>query len=188
MNHSHRLISVCLFSAFEMNFSKDMELGAQLGIYFNNDLVVELSGRSSAQLNYSRDSLQCVFSSGKNMEAICIMLLVEKGKLAYEDLVSKHWPEFGCHGKEYLTISDVLRHEGGLPFFVNPTNTENSKCDYRLKTEHIMNVEPMEKIIENSFKYGDRHYHATTRGGSASLTRGFLSECQFNRLVNLISL
>lgn len=45
------------------------------------------------------------------------MILVDRGLLSYEDKVAMHWPDFAQGGKENITISDVLRHEGGLPYF-----------------------------------------------------------------------
>ena len=54
------------------------------------------------------------------MEAVSIAILVDKGLLNYDDLVSRYWPEFGQFGKETVTISDVLRHEAGVPFFSDP--------------------------------------------------------------------
>jgi CubicO group peptidase (beta-lactamase class C family) len=39
--------------------------------------------------------------------------------------VVKHWPEFGRHGKEELTVADVLRHEAGLPFLSRQLNIEH---------------------------------------------------------------
>lgn len=64
--------------------------------------------------------LQNVYSSGKNIEAVCIAMLVDKGLLNYDELVSSYWPEFGQFGKENVTLSDVLRHEAGIPFFSDP--------------------------------------------------------------------
>jgi hypothetical protein len=37
--------------------------------------------------------------------------------IEYDAKVTKYWPEFGQHGKGDLTVSDILRHEGGLPKF-----------------------------------------------------------------------
>jgi CubicO group peptidase (beta-lactamase class C family) len=34
------------------------------------------------------------------MTALALAHLVGTGKVAYEDKVSKYWPEFCCHGKE----------------------------------------------------------------------------------------
>ena len=59
-------------------------------------------------------SLQTVYSSTKNLTAMCVAKCVEKGLLLYNDKVCKHWPEFGNNGKENITIADVLRHDAGL--------------------------------------------------------------------------
>ena len=41
---------------------------------------------------YRTASLQMIFSSGKNVEAICIACLIDRGLLNYNDKVSRHWP------------------------------------------------------------------------------------------------
>lgn len=46
-----------------------------------------------------------------------IAALVDKGHLNYNDLVCKHWPEFGQNGKESITVSDLVSHRAGLCFF-----------------------------------------------------------------------
>jgi uncharacterized protein YbbC (DUF1343 family)/CubicO group peptidase (beta-lactamase class C family) len=46
--------------------------------------------------------------------ATSIMLLVEQGKLRLDDAVAKHRPHFAQHGKEKLTIEQLLLHTSGL--------------------------------------------------------------------------
>ena len=154
-------------AAFEENFALNYELGAQLVVYEGDDIVVNLSGKSSKQKHYSEDTLQNIFSSGKNMEAVCMAILMDRGLIAYDDLVCKHWPAFGKHGKEKVTIADVLRHEGGVPFFSDCTDLSDGKKDTRLKREHFEDTDAFDSVIENSGKYdlnSRRHYHAVTRG------------------------
>lgn len=170
-------------AAFEDNFALNLELGSQLSIYCKGDNVVELFGVSSHQVNYDQNTLQNIFSSGKNLEAICIALLVDRGLLNYDDKVCKHWPEFGKYGKENITVADVLRHESGLPFFSDPEHISDPMKDRRLTNQQILDVVPMEEIIASSGVYRDadpdpyadpsdsadarnslRHYHSTTRG------------------------
>lgn len=155
--------------AFEENFALNLELGAQLVIYDGEEIVVNLSGKSSNQKSsYTENTLQNVFSCGKNMEAVCIAVMVDRGIISYDDLVIKHWPEFGKHGKESVTIADVLRHEGGVPFFSDAQHLSDGKKDTRLtKTHFTNNIANLEKVIENSGMYNihaKRHYHACTRG------------------------
>ena len=44
-----------------------------------------------------------------------IMQLVEQGKLDLDAPVEKYWPEFAAHGKEAVTVRDLLTHSSGLP-------------------------------------------------------------------------
>ena len=46
--------------------------------------------------------------------ATSIMLLVERGQLQLEDKAAQYWPEFGQHGKEHITIRQLLTHQSGL--------------------------------------------------------------------------
>jgi len=46
--------------------------------------------------------------------ATSVMLLIEQGKIALDDPVSKHLPEFSSHGKDQITIKQLLTHQGGL--------------------------------------------------------------------------
>ncbi|MGH7135774.1 MAG: serine hydrolase domain-containing protein, partial [Pirellulales bacterium] len=46
--------------------------------------------------------------------ATSVMLLVEDGKLALDDPVAKHLPEFAANGKEAITVRQLLTHQGGL--------------------------------------------------------------------------
>jgi CubicO group peptidase (beta-lactamase class C family) len=149
---------------FEDNFSDNLELGAQLTVFYEGIKVVDLYGRSSTQKAYDSKTLQNVWSSGKNMEAICIMVLVDRGLIKYDDPVAQHWPEFGKSGKDGITISDVLRHEGGLSYLADPDYPSLSACDMTLSFDDIRNIKPMEEKIERAVRSGERRYHLMSRG------------------------
>ena len=169
--------------AFTENFELNLEMGAQLTIYHHSKLVVDLHGhgkcapesifktilhhRSKEKQVYNGNTIQNMYSSGKNMEVVCIALLVDRGMLSYSDLVIKHWPEFGQFGKHDITIADVLRHEAGVPFFTDPLVMQKRSRDRQLTKQDVDDVEVLDRIIEASGKcytYGKRHYHACTRG------------------------
>jgi CubicO group peptidase (beta-lactamase class C family) len=154
--------------AFETNFALNLELGAQLVIWKDGEVVVDLTGKSPKQPNYSPDTLQCVFSSGKNMEAISMAMLVDRGLVSYDDLVCKHWPEYGQHGKAGITVANVMRHEGGCPYFANPEHPTDASKDTPMQPEWVRDVEKMERLFENSARSpqgkNPRMYHAFTRG------------------------
>jgi uncharacterized protein YbbC (DUF1343 family) len=46
--------------------------------------------------------------------ATSVMLLAERGKLNVHDAVSKYLPAFASHGKDKITIEQLLLHRGGL--------------------------------------------------------------------------
>src|SRR5262245_59171830 len=46
--------------------------------------------------------------------ATSVMVLLEKGKLRLADPASKHLPEFKGHGKEKVTVEQLLQHTSGL--------------------------------------------------------------------------
>jgi CubicO group peptidase (beta-lactamase class C family) len=41
--------------------------------------------------------------------------MVERGEIGYEQWVADVWPEFGAHGKNRVTLRDVLVHSAGVP-------------------------------------------------------------------------
>jgi uncharacterized protein YbbC (DUF1343 family)/CubicO group peptidase (beta-lactamase class C family) len=46
--------------------------------------------------------------------APAVMQLVEKGKIRLQDPVAAYWPEFKAHGKEQITVHQLLTHYSGL--------------------------------------------------------------------------
>jgi len=152
-------------AGFEANFAKNAELGAQLCIYHGDEVVVDLTGKSPAQAEYCAETLQCIFSSGKNMEAIVLAMLVDRGLVCYDDPVAKHWPEFGQHGKDEITVADVMRHDARIPYFSEPGNPEKSVVVPISALDD--NAISIDKRIEDSGLsrgVGVRCYHAATRG------------------------
>ncbi len=60
------------------------------------------------------DSIVLWLSAGKPIAATAILQLVERGKLALDDPVVRHVPEFAQHGKAAITIRQLLTHTGGF--------------------------------------------------------------------------
>jgi len=75
----------------------------------------------------------------------------------YNDLVIKHWPDFGKNGKTKIRISDVLRHEAGLLCFNFPLTPDNYH-----DLDHMRDL-----IVASTPSWPNntkRAYHAYTRG------------------------
>lgn len=118
--------------AFEENFRKGLERDAQLAIYHQGELVVDLWGsclepgmstgskpisNKDDEVKYDGDTLQIVFSSTKAVTSCVVALAADRGWLRYDDPVSKYWPEFAQNGKADITVADVCRHDAGMPNF-----------------------------------------------------------------------
>ncbi|MER6327312.1 serine hydrolase domain-containing protein [Streptomyces coelicoflavus] len=55
-----------------------------------------------------------LFSSTKGLASLTVAWLAEQGRIDLESPVAKYWPEFAVHGKDALTVGDLLAHRAGL--------------------------------------------------------------------------
>jgi CubicO group peptidase (beta-lactamase class C family) len=55
-----------------------------------------------------------VYSTTKGLSAMTLALAHSRGWLDYEERVSRYWPEFAQHGKERVTVRQLLAHQAGL--------------------------------------------------------------------------
>jgi CubicO group peptidase (beta-lactamase class C family) len=93
-------------------------------VYVGGAPVVRLTGGSRIvpggdAAPYDDRTIQLVASTTKFVESLCVMLLVDRGLVRYDDRVVDHWPEFagGHAGKERVTIRQLMMHRAGLPVF-----------------------------------------------------------------------
>jgi CubicO group peptidase (beta-lactamase class C family) len=68
-------------------------------------------------VTWTADQLVNAFSVGKGITALVAARCVTMGLFEYDTPVTAFWPEFGTHGKEILTVADLLGHRSGLPSF-----------------------------------------------------------------------
>lgn len=73
------------------------------------------AARDAARVPIRHDSLFNFFSASKAVTAMVIHLLDERGVLHLDDAVAEYFPEFGCNGKEDITIRQLLTHRAGIP-------------------------------------------------------------------------
>ncbi len=60
-------------------------------------------------------SLWNLFSASKLVTAMLIHLLDERRLLHLDDPICEYVPEFGIHGKQWITVRHVLTHRAGIP-------------------------------------------------------------------------
>ena len=103
--------------AFSENFSERAELGASVAVVVGGRTVVDLWGGVAGPDGrpWEGDTLVDVFSVGKAMVALALLVLVERDQLSFGDRVARHWPEFAAAGKDALTVAQLMSHQAGLP-------------------------------------------------------------------------
>lgn len=59
--------------------------------------------------------------------AVAIMQLAERGMLSLDAPAARYWPAFGAHGKDGITIRQLLAHVSGLPAGVSSSRALRSR-------------------------------------------------------------
>jgi len=114
------------------------------------------------------DMLWLLFSQTKVIVTAALWQLVDQGVLRFADRIADHIPQFARHGKEDITLHQVLTHQGGFP---NATVPEEVWTDHELLRDSVCDFTlewtPGSKV----------HYH----GGSAHWVGAALIEAATGR-------
>lgn len=116
------MVDVFIESGFEPLAEKFFELtknqsagGAALCVYQNGLPIIDVwAGEASTNLPWDAETNILIWSSTKGLLSILAHRAIEQGFLDVNEKVSKYWPEFGCNGKENITVSMIMRHRAGL--------------------------------------------------------------------------
>jgi CubicO group peptidase (beta-lactamase class C family) len=145
---------------FRRNFAARGDVGAALAVYRDGQPVVDLWGglRDSARgLAWERDTLVPVFSTTKGVSALVLASLHSKGLLDWDERVARYWPEFAEHGKDAVTVRQLLAHEAGL-----------AVIDTRLRMRTLADLDALAAILAAqppAWEPGTRRgYHAVSLG------------------------
>jgi len=149
-----------LVEAFAENFRSHGDIGAACAVYHRGRPVADLWGGladAGSGRPWERDTTVMVFSAAKGLTAACVNRLVEQGRLDVEQPVARYWPEFGCNGKEGITLRQVLSHRAGL-----------AAVDGDLTLEQVLAWDPVVEAIAAqapNWEPGTAHgYHARSFG------------------------
>ena len=142
------------------NIDNRDDVGAGVSVFHRGKCVVDIAGGffdRDATKPYTLDTLQLVFSTTKGVVATAVAMCVERGLLSYEEPVSLFWPEFAAHGKEQVTVAQLLSHQAGL-YTVDGPLTFEEVLDWNTMVSRLANTAPL-------FPVGSTHgYHAITFG------------------------
>ncbi len=149
-----------LQSALARNFAEHGEVGAAMAVTLEGRPVVDLWGGWTDRARtrpWRRDTLVNVFSVGKPMAALCLLMLVDRGRVDLDAPVAAYWSEFAAAGKAGVTVRMLLAHRAGLPAIRRPL-PPLSMYDWELMTSALAAQEPW-------WDPGSRHgYHVNTYG------------------------
>jgi CubicO group peptidase (beta-lactamase class C family) len=151
---------IAVRDAFINNFIEHGEIGASVCITVNGVTVVDLWGGFSEPdktTPWQEDQLVNVFSIGKGVTAVLAAQCVAGGLVSYDTRIVSVWPEFAVHGKEGLTLRDLLGHRAGLPA-VRTRLPADAIFNWKIMTESLATEKPW-------WTPGHEHgYHVNTYG------------------------
>lgn len=104
-------------AAFEENFARGEEIGAEVCVWQDGHEVLRFGGgwRDAAQREpWTADTLVFCWSATKGPAAACALHALQEADVPLDTPVTKLWPEFGVWGKDRVTFSDLLAHRAGL--------------------------------------------------------------------------
>jgi CubicO group peptidase (beta-lactamase class C family) len=147
-----------LADVFADTMARSHGRGAGLHIRVDGRPVVDLwSGWARSDEEWVADTPSVIFSCTKGLVSILIGELVRDGVLNLDERVSTYWPEFTGHGKENLTVRQMLAHRAGLPLIRQPLTIDDI-LDWDTMVDLLAREKPF-------FTPGSAHvYHPMTFG------------------------
>ncbi|WP_254547134.1 serine hydrolase domain-containing protein [Halomarina pelagica] len=150
-----------LEAEFDRHLNVGLHHGAQLAVYVDGDLVVDVAGGTTGPEGdeTTSETRHLIFSCTKPYAGVGLHQLIEDGNAGYDDPVVDHWPEFADAGtqKAEITIRQVLSHTAGVPY--GEFDDQPDKWgDWNAVVEAMEEIEPV-------FEPGDQPaYHTLNYG------------------------
>ena len=119
--------------------------GAAVCVYHRGRCVVDLWGgtRDGEGSPWCEDTVCLSFSTTKGVASTLLHILVDRGRAAYDDPVSRHWPEFGAQGKDSITVRQLLCHEAGLYRIAEMVERPAEMLDWEHMKQVVANAAPV---------------------------------------------
>jgi CubicO group peptidase (beta-lactamase class C family) len=146
--------------AFRRNFAERGEIGASVAVFRDGAKVVDLWGGYRDGIErwpWERDTLVNVFSTTKGISSIALAVAHSRGLFDHDEPVATYWPEFAAHGKQHVTVRQLLSHQAGLAAIDRPLDLD-TLADLDLLADALAEQAP-------AWQPGVRHgYHGVTLG------------------------
>lgn len=112
----------------EAQLASGNELGAAIAVDIDGETVVDLWGghRDAARtLPWERDTIVNVWSTSKEITALAVLLLVDRGLVDLDAPVARYWPEFAQNGKDTIPVRQLMAHTSGVSGWDRPWTVED---------------------------------------------------------------
>jgi CubicO group peptidase (beta-lactamase class C family) len=136
------------------------ERGVQVAVYRDGEQVVDaVAGVADPASGRPVDAGTVFynFSIVKGATATVAHVLAERGLFGYDTPVAELWPEFAAHGKQAVTVRQVLDHTAGVPGVALDTSVEDL-CDWDKMCAAIADAElwwePGTKVGYHAYTFG----------------------------------
>jgi CubicO group peptidase (beta-lactamase class C family) len=136
------------------------ERGVQVAVYRQGEQVVDAVAGVADPADgrpVTADTVFYNFSIVKGAAATLAHLLAERGLFGYDTPIVELWPEFGAHGKQAVTVRQVLNHSAGVPG-IPPDTTLEDLCDWDKMCAAIADAElwwePGTKVGYHAYTFG----------------------------------
>ncbi|WP_280468937.1 serine hydrolase domain-containing protein [Nocardia cyriacigeorgica] len=140
-------------------FAQPSRGGGALAIYLDGAPVVDIwAGWAAKDKRWTGENVALTFSTGKGVASTVLHRIAERGLIDYETPVAEYWPEFAAHGKDDITVRDVLSHRAGLHRVRGLVPGREGILDYDSVVRALADSPPDPRRIRTS------GYHAITFG------------------------
>jgi CubicO group peptidase (beta-lactamase class C family) len=136
------------------------ERGVQVAVYQGGEQVVDAVAGVADPASGRPVTAGTVFynySVGKGATSTVVHRLAERGLFGYDTPVAELWPEFAAHGKQAVTVRQVLNHTAGVPGIPLDTTVEDL-CDWDRMCAAIADAElwwePGTKVGYHAYSFG----------------------------------
>lgn len=105
------------------NIENGEELGAAVAVDLDGETLVDLWGGHAdvaRTVPWEQDTIVNVWSTTKEVTALAVLTLVERGLVDLDETVTTYWPEFAKNGKEDVLVRHVMAHTSGVSGWDQP--------------------------------------------------------------------
>lgn len=139
--------------------------GAALTVLIEGESVVdEWGGQSAPGVPWMADTMAVTFSASKGVSSASLMVVAAEHSLDVDQPVARYWPAFGAEGKATITVTELLSHASGLPYWGRYTDlvtAESSPAVWLLEDEITLAIAESPVVPGTRGRFA---YHALTFG------------------------